>query len=318
MKILQTFSDIPGYFNRFPAEFLPSGKQEASIPYDKLPYDNNSGLYFNYILDFRTGEMVFLSKRFIELTGYGVSFFKQGFAAWQEIIHPKDRMAVLKSVSVHTEALLKIGTEEQINNYSDNSTLRISTRYGTLLKLLRQRLYIAQDSAGNFLYEAGIFIDISSLRNDGNLRLLINAPDGSRYLEYYPKEDACPRIYPVRERLADLKTMALQPNNKFLCRVQKILTEKYADAEFEVKSFGKHLNISRSQLYRQLEKHACISPNRLIRIFRLHQSLEYLAQNEMSISEVAWSVGFNNASWFSKCFYEEFDCTPSDYRNLMR
>jgi AraC-like DNA-binding protein len=316
MKTLQTYSDIPGYFNRFPAELLQYGKQEASIPYDKLPYDNNSGLYFNYILDFRTGEMVFLNKRFIELTGYGASFFKQGFASWQEIIHPKDRMAVLKSVSVHTETLLKIG-KEQLNDYSDNSTLRISTRYGTLLTLLRQRLYIVQDSAGNFIYEAGMFIDISSLRNDGNLRLVINAPDGSRYLAYYPKEDACPSIYPVRERLAGLKHMALQPDNKFLSRVQKILTEKYTDADFEVKAFGKHLNMSRSQLYREMEKHASISPNRLIRIHRLQQSLEFLAQSELSIAEVAWRVGFNNPGWFSKCFYEEFDCTPSDYRNLM-
>lgn len=316
MKFLQSFTHASGYFQRFPEEHLHAHSTEPSIPFDKLPYESNSGLYFNYILDFRTGEMVYLSKRFIELTGYGASFFTQGFGAWQEIIHPKDRMAVLKSVSVHTEALLNIGKEE-INEYSDNATFRITTRFGTMLTLLRQRLYIVQDALGNFIYEAGMFLDLTPFRSDGNLRLVIHAPDGSRYLEYFPKEDAVPLITTVRKTLSDISRLSMQSGNKFLGKIQKILSEKYADSSFEVKTFGKHLNISRSQFYRQLEKHAGISPNRLIRMYRLQQSLEHLAQKELTISEVAWRVGFNNAGWFSKCFYEEFDCTPSDYRNLM-
>ncbi|HMP98507.1 MAG TPA: helix-turn-helix domain-containing protein [Cyclobacteriaceae bacterium] len=316
MKLLQSFSGASDYFHRHADDLLQDHTQKPSIPYDKLPCDNNSGLYFNYIFDFKTGEMVFLNERFLELTGYERTFFKRGLGSWQEIIYPKDWTSVLKSVSVHTEAMLKI-EKDQINKYSDNSTFRITTRFGKLITLLRQRLCLILDKAGNFQYEAGMFIDITPFRSDGNVRLAIHAPDGTLYLEYYPKEDAVPLISPIRKTVNNLESLSLQSNSKFLHHVLKILSARHHDAEFQVTDFSKQLNLSRSQFYRQLEKHAGVSPNRLLKIYRLQKSLEHLAQQEMSIAEVAWKVGFNNPGWFSKCFFEEFDCKPSDYRNLM-
>ncbi|HSK12457.1 MAG TPA: helix-turn-helix domain-containing protein [Phnomibacter sp.] len=317
LRSLQTFSGANNYFHRYSNGQDHGHLNGPAIPFDKLPFDNDSGLYFNYIFDFRSGEMIYLSKRFIELTGYDASFFKSGFESWQQIICPQDRMAVLRSVSVHTEALLKIGNE-QINQYSDNSTFRIITREEHLLKLLRQRLFIAQDAAGNFVYEAGMFLDITPIQRDGNLRLVINDPNGHRYLEYYPKEDDLPGVFPIRKILQELHHCVIKADDPFLSAIFKVLSENYGDADLDVKTMGGLLHISRSQLYRQLEKFLSISPNRLIRIYRLHRSLEYLVQDDLNISEVAWRVGFNDHSWFSRCFFEEFGCTPSDYRHLMQ
>lgn len=316
MKALRSYSDIHDFFHRFPNAVPLHRQKQFAVPLNKLPHNNDCGQYFNYIFNFKTGEMELLSKRFVELSGYEERFFKQGFKAWQELIYQKDRIAVLKSVSVHTESLLKIGSEH-INDYADNSAFRIRTKTGSLLTLLRQRIYTVLDEAGNFLYEAGMFIDITPFRSDGNVRLAIHAPGGALFLEYYPKEDAVPLISPIRKTVNNLESLSLQSNSKFLHHVLKILSATYHDAEFQVTDFSKQLNLSRSQFYRQLEKHAGVSPNRLLKIYRLQKSLEHLAQQEMSIAEVAWKVGFNNPGWFSKCFFEEFDCTPSDYRNLM-
>jgi AraC-like DNA-binding protein len=317
MKILESFCEVPFALQSSPDRRTLPGVKQPNPLRAKLPYNNESGLYFNYILDLRSMAFEYISRAFLRLTGYDEYFFKQGFSTWETLIYTRDLETVLKSITKHAQTILEID-RNLVNQFSDNCTFRINTRKGELRTLLRQRLYYALDESGNFLSEAGMFIDITRFKNDGNHSLVVLNPDGSLYLEYFPKEDEFPLIEGVRGTLAGINRLAGQTGNSFVRKTRNILAEEFTDKTFTVKTFGERLHISRSQLYRQLEKNAGITPNRLIRIYRLQQSLEHLARNELTISEVAWRVGFANPSWFSQCFNEEFDCTPSDYRDLMR
>ncbi len=317
MTTLESFYDLPAVLQPKPDDETLSGSSVHLFPQDKLPYENGSGQYFNYIIDWRTGSFEYLSRGFAELTGYNDTFFKQGFECWQHMIHPADREAVMKSISRNLETWMGINIQE-INQYSDSCNFRVRTKKGDLCNILRQRVYFVTDSFGNIIFEAGMFLDITRFRRDGNLSLLIHGPDGSRIVEYYPKEDAAPRIAIVRNEISEINRLAGMTGNAFIRKALTILAGQYADKALNVKKFGELLHISRSQLYRQLEKTTGICPNRLIRLYRLHQSLEHLARNELTISETAWRVGFGNPSWFAQCFYQEFGCTPSDYRHLMR
>jgi len=44
---------------------------------------------------------------------------------------------------------------------------------------------------------------------------------------------------------------------------------------------------------------------------RLQQAKELLQTTDKTISEVAYDVGFNDPSWFSRAFKEEFGFSPS-------
>ena len=47
---------------------------------------------------------------------------------------------------------------------------------------------------------------------------------------------------------------------------------------------------------------------------RLDQACAMLADGTRNVSEIACSLGFHDASYFSRLFRKELGCTPSDYR----
>ena len=46
----------------------------------------------------------------------------------------------------------------------------------------------------------------------------------------------------------------------------------------------------------------------------LQNAINYLKNSEMSITEIAYAVGFNSASYFTKSFRQFYDMTPGEYR----
>ena len=55
------------------------------------------------------------------------------------------------------------------------------------------------------------------------------------------------------------------------------------------------------------------TPGDLIRKIRLDRALILIEQKAASITEIAYEVGFNNPSYVSECFRNQFGCNPSDY-----
>ena len=58
-----------------------------------------------------------------------------------------------------------------------------------------------------------------------------------------------------------------------------------------------------------------ITPNELIQVVRLKKAAELLTENKYRINEIAYMVGFNNPSYFSKCFQKQFGIRPGDFIN---
>jgi AraC-like DNA-binding protein len=71
--------------------------------------------------------------------------------------------------------------------------------------------------------------------------------------------------------------------------------------------------MSQSQLVRKLKALTNLTGNEFIRDFRLQRAAELLEKNAGTISEIAFQVGFENLSYFSKVFQEKFGKLPSEY-----
>ena len=85
------------------------------------------------------------------------------------------------------------------------------------------------------------------------------------------------------------------------------------NSEFSVEDFSNTLAMSRVQLHRKLRGLLNLSPSDLIRNIRLKKAAELLKKGSGNITEIAYEVGFNNLSYFAKCFQEAYGCLPSDY-----
>jgi AraC-like DNA-binding protein len=98
----------------------------------------------------------------------------------------------------------------------------------------------------------------------------------------------------------------------FLNALLAVIDKRLFEEDFSIESLGREIGISRPQLYRKIQTLAGRSPNDLIRDLRLDRSLYLLKKRSGNVSEVAFQVGFNNPSYFAKCFARKFGCLPSE------
>jgi AraC-like DNA-binding protein len=73
------------------------------------------------------------------------------------------------------------------------------------------------------------------------------------------------------------------------------------------------MGMSRVQLHRKLSALFGHSASDLIRDFRLERAAELLRQKSGNVSEIAFQVGFENLSYFTKAFKQKYEITPSEY-----
>ena len=76
---------------------------------------------------------------------------------------------------------------------------------------------------------------------------------------------------------------------------------------------AEEMAISRSNLQRKLKGLTGMPPNDYIRLIRLKTAGELLREGEYRINEVCFIVGFNNPSYFARCFQKQFGILPKDY-----
>ena len=100
-------------------------------------------------------------------------------------------------------------------------------------------------------------------------------------------------------------------DDRFLQDVLKIIKSNMDNEHFGVEDLVRELGFSRSQLHRKLKALSGKSANQLIVEVRLNEAHRMLKQKAGSVSEVAYSVGYSNLSYFTKSFKTKFGLLPS-------
>ncbi len=85
------------------------------------------------------------------------------------------------------------------------------------------------------------------------------------------------------------------------------------DPLLSVEFLSKELGMSRVHLYKKLQSLTGKSPIEFIRLIRLQRAAQLLVKSQLSVSEVAYKVGYNNAKYFAKQFKAEFEMLPSEF-----
>ena len=99
-----------------------------------------------------------------------------------------------------------------------------------------------------------------------------------------------------------------------LKQLQTIIEEELSNHAFSVEEFAEEMHMSRMQLYRFTKKIFSLSPNQLLKKRRLSKAKQLLESQSKSIASVADDCGFSQPAYFSKCFKEEFNCSPKEYQ----
>lgn len=102
-------------------------------------------------------------------------------------------------------------------------------------------------------------------------------------------------------------------DEKFLNKVLKIVEKNMGSSDFNVEKLSRELGVSRGHLYNKLLALTGKTPVEFIRVMRLKRAAQYLEKSQLTVSEIAYMVGFNDPKYFSRYFKEEFGMVPSEY-----
>ncbi len=99
--------------------------------------------------------------------------------------------------------------------------------------------------------------------------------------------------------------------NRFVDRFLQYVDDHISDPSLSVEDVGAELCLSRVQLYRKVKTMTGKTPVEIIREERLKRAKVLLEDASLSISEVAYKVGFSAPSYFTKCYKDYYGKAPS-------
>lgn len=125
----------------------------------------------------------------------------------------------------------------------------------------------------------------------------------------------------LKKLFHDSNTLDLEPRKvsitssdaNFIQSALDSIERNMSNSDYSVEEFGKDVGMSRMQLYRKLKALTGMSANEFIRSIRLKRAAQLLSQNQLTVAEVTYEVGFTDLQYFRSCFKKQFGTNPSEY-----
>ncbi|SMD13221.1 hybrid sensor histidine kinase/response regulator transcription factor [Pedobacter nyackensis] len=107
------------------------------------------------------------------------------------------------------------------------------------------------------------------------------------------------------------------PDEQFLKDFTTIVDEYLMEPDFTIDVLVKKIGMSRSVLYRKLKALTGQSIAELVKTIKLKKAAQLLMTTNMSVSEIAFALNFNDQKHFRQSFKTLFNQLPSAYRKQM-
>ncbi len=127
----------------------------------------------------------------------------------------------------------------------------------------------------------------------------------------------------LRDKISNEISSGVKPDNstekglskvdkQFIDKIIRTVENNYPDPDFDIEHFCSLVGMSQTQLRRKMSALFAKSPVEFIRSYRLNKAAKLMNEEGQSVSEAAYATGFNNLSYFTKCFRQEFGKLPSE------
>lgn len=93
---------------------------------------------------------------------------------------------------------------------------------------------------------------------------------------------------------------------------------EYVRANYEDKitlqSLCNHAGVGKNRCTAIFNRYTNMSPIEYVRYYRIEKSLELLRSTDMTVTEIAFAVGFTGASYYTETFHKYMGCSPTQIR----
>jgi signal transduction histidine kinase/AraC-like DNA-binding protein len=107
-------------------------------------------------------------------------------------------------------------------------------------------------------------------------------------------------------------------DGSLLTDMERIIEDNVNNPALNVNFVAQQLGMSRSGLFAKIKSLTDTTPNEMIQVIRLRKAAQMLLEDKYSVSEISFLVGFNSASYFTKCFVKQFGVRPAEYRDAKK
>ena len=117
----------------------------------------------------------------------------------------------------------------------------------------------------------------------------------------------------------ETETVVLQSENeKLLIRVKEYIEEHIDDEKLSVEELSKHVFMSRGTLYNKLLELTGETPVEFIRSIKLNKAAMLLENTDLKMAQIAYTVGFSSANYFTRAFKAKFNMLPTEYAEMKK
>lgn len=110
------------------------------------------------------------------------------------------------------------------------------------------------------------------------------------------------------------KCRIIHSDELFIRELTEKINKNLSKENFSIDFLALKMNMSRRTLYRRMAAITDITLGNFIRNIRIQKAAQLLKQHEITITEIAYEVGYKNPKHFSKSFKEFYGLCPSEYQ----
>jgi len=121
------------------------------------------------------------------------------------------------------------------------------------------------------------------------------------------------KILMLNAETISTEKVQLSKDDLFLNKAIEIVTRNIGNSEFNVDTFAKEMGYSRTVCYSKIKALSDLSINEFILTIRLKTAAKMLLEDEKTVNEIAFEVGFNDPNYFNTCFKRYYNMPPKAY-----
>ena len=123
------------------------------------------------------------------------------------------------------------------------------------------------------------------------------------------------KIERIKNEQISFKTDANSDFSKIVKFKQEVIKE--IDQQLGIESFASRLGVSTKKLTALTKQYTSLTPGTLIKELKLLEAKRILSHQDISIKEVAYSLGFDQPTYFTKFFKKETKLTPKQFQEQL-
>lgn len=126
-----------------------------------------------------------------------------------------------------------------------------------------------------------------------------------RLKQAFSKEELTPQQSPI---------IASDQDKKFRQILDAKIEARLSDPRLNIDELGESMNYRHSQFFTRVKEVTGMPPGEYIRRIKMERAALMLHDETVTISEVAYQLGFSDPLYFGRCFKQHYGMTPSQYR----